>query len=278
MKIGCHVSIAGGIDKAPERAHDLGCEVFQVFTRSPQGGKAPELSQKIIFDFKSGMKNFGLAQAVVHTPYFINFGSAETRIFYGSVAVVRQELERASLLGAAFVITHLGSFKDLGEKKGFAQLVAGLEKSLERYVGSAQLLIENSAGAGEIIGDTFEEITAVISHPKLKKFHLGVCLDTCHAFASGYDMRGKAAVAQTLKSFEKIVGLQNLKAIHINDSQTDLGSRRDRHAHLGRGKIGLEGFKALLRHSALAKINLYLETEHDLVKEDLEILKKMRKE
>ncbi|MDP2933918.1 MAG: TIM barrel protein, partial [bacterium] len=109
MKVGCHVSIAGGVDKALERAADLGCEVFQMFTRSPQGGKAPELSQQIISDFKLGMKNFGLTEAVVHTPYFINFGSANNRIFYGSVSVVRQELERASLLGAAFVITHLGS-------------------------------------------------------------------------------------------------------------------------------------------------------------------------
>ncbi|MDP2933609.1 MAG: deoxyribonuclease IV, partial [bacterium] len=171
---------------------------------------------------------------------------------------------------------HLGSFKDLGEKKGFAQLITGLEKSLEGYVGSAQLLIENSAGAGEIIGDTFEEIKAVISNPKLKKFRLGVCLDTCHAFASGYDMRGKAAVEKTLKSFEKIVGLQNLKAIHVNDSQTDLGSHRDRHEHIGRGKIGMTGFKALLGHPKLSKINLYLETEHDLVKEDIVALKTIR--
>lgn len=276
MLFGCHVSIAGGINNAPERAADLGCEVFQIFSRSPQGGAAPQLSAEVVEKFQTGIKKYGFSQCLIHTPYFINYGSSNNRIFHGSVSIVRQELERASVLGVPFVVTHLGSYKDLGRKKGFAQLISGLEKTLAGYSGTAKLLIENSAGAGEIIGGEFEEIAAILQHKNLKKYRLGVCFDTCHAFASGYDLRSDAAVGETFKKFDKTVGLKNLMAIHANDSKIDIGGHRDRHDHIGRGKIGLAGFAAIVRHPKLQNLDMYLETEHDFVKEDLGILKKLR--
>lgn len=276
MKIGCHVSIGGGIQNAPKNAHDLGCEVFQVFTRSPRGGKAPELSDSVIKEFWSEMKKYGFSEFVIHTPYYINFGSKYNRIFFGSASVIREELERATRLKCKYVMTHLGSYKDLGRKKGFENLIAGLNKALGGYKGSARLLVEISAGAGEVMGGSFEEISKIINHPKLKKYKLGVCFDTQHAFASGYDLRVPKTVKKTIFEFDKIVGLKNLKVGHINDSKVGLGEKKDRHEHIGKGKIGLAGLKAFINYPKLKNINIYLETKHDSVKQDLKILKSFR--
>lgn len=276
MYFGAHVSIAGGVINAPKNAADIGCECFQMFTRSPQGGSIPLLDKKIAGDFKAHCKEYNQKQWVVHAPYFINFASANNRIYYGSVNTVRQELERASMLGASYLMTHLGSYKDLGHNKGLAQVTDGLFQTLKGYKGATQFLIEISAGSGEIIGDTFEEIAEIIQHKKLKKYDIGVCYDTQHGFAGGYDIRTKKTAAETLEKFDKIIGLEKLKVIHCNDSKTELGSRKDRHEHIGQGKIGLDGFEALLHSPQLKKINFYLETEHDLVREDLNILKKIR--
>ena len=148
---------------------------------------------------------------------------------------------------------------------------------LDGYKGETQFLIEISAGAGEIIGDTYEEIAEIIFDKKLKKYDIGVCYDTQHGFASGYDTRDKKAVDATLQLFDKIIGLDKLKMSHCNDSETELGSHRDRHAHIGEGKIGRAGFAALITHPKLKNINWYLETEHDKVEDDLKILKKIRR-
>ncbi|TAN34242.1 deoxyribonuclease IV [Patescibacteria group bacterium] len=276
MLFGAHVSIAGGLPNAPTNAARLGCEVFQMFTRSPQGGWVPPCDEAVAKEFKKNLKLAKQKECYVHTPYFINFASANPRVKHASVGVVRQELERASILGAKYLMTHLGSYKDLGAKKGYTQLVEGLEKILNGYKGTAKFLIEMSAGTGEIIGDTFEEIAEIIFHPKLKKYGIGVCFDTQHAFASGYDLRSAEAVGETLKKFDKIIGLEKLKLSHCNDSKTEFASRRDRHEHIGDGLIGLPGFSALLSDKRLQKINFVLETEHDKVGEDLKTLKKLR--
>lgn len=276
MKIGCHVSIAGGVFNAPANAEKLGCEVFQIFSRSPQGGPAPVLTPEIAEQFKAARSSYGFPQVLIHTPYFINFGSANPRIGFGSISIVRQELERASLLGVEYVVTHLGSYKDLGEEKGRAQVCAGLAKVLEGYKGTAQLLLENAAGSGEVIGGTFEGLAKILNDAKLIKYDIGVCFDTAHAFASGYDLRTKEAVKKTFAALDHIIGGSRLKAIHANDSKIDLGGKRDRHDHIGSGKIGADGFKAILHHPRLKKLNLYLETEHDLVAEDIKLLKKLR--
>ncbi|OGH94214.1 MAG: hypothetical protein A2538_01635 [Candidatus Magasanikbacteria bacterium RIFOXYD2_FULL_41_14] len=276
MLFGAHVSIAGGLTNAPKNAADLGCEVFQMFTRSPQGGSVPPLTTAIATDFKNACKAYNQKECVVHAPYFINFASGNPRIYHGSITVVRQELERASLLGAKYLMAHLGSYKDLGHDVGLAQVAQGLAEMLKGYKGETQFLIEIAAGAGEIIGDTFEEISEIMFHPRLKKYDIGVCYDTEHAFASGYDCRTPEAVDTTLKKFDKIIGLSKLKMAHCNDSKVELGAKKDRHEHIGDGHIGLSGFKALLTDKRLKNINFYLETEHDKVVKDLEIVKKIR--
>lgn len=273
MFIGCHVSIAKGIFEAPKRAADLGCECMQIFTRSPQGGKAPELTKEVVEKFKSQIKECGIKSTVVHTPYYINFASANNRILHGSINVVRDELERASLIGAEYVMTHLGTAKDLDKKEALKKTAEMLSKSLEGYSGKTKLLLENSAGAGEIIGDDLKELGNIIKKTKSNAI-AGICLDTQHSFASGYDWND---FENTLKKIDKELGLKNIKLFHINNSETELGSKKDRHAHLDSGKINLEAFEKIVKFAKKNKINLILETKHDQVEEDIKILKDFRK-
>lgn len=280
MKFGAHVSIAGGIFNAPANAKKIGCEVFQLFSRSPRGGSAPVLTAEIVGQFKSAMKENKQAECYIHTPYYINLASANNRIRYGSIKVIREELERASLLSVKYVMTHLGSANDLPRNQAIKKVTEGITKILNSYNGSALFLIENSAGSGNIIGDQFEEISQIINGiPRSARDVCGVCLDTCHAFASGYDLRNKKAVDETLEKFDKIIGLNYLKLIHANDSKTDLGKRVDRHEHIGLGKIGLEGFRVLVNHPKLKNINMIVETPDDekgSQESDLKILKRLK--
>lgn len=273
MKIGCHVSIAGGVFNAPERAQALGCEVMQIFSRSPQGGKTPELTPEIIQQFKLQAKTYKLQATYIHSPYYINFASANNRIRYSSVNAIKEELERASLLGAKYVMTHLGSAKDLGEEVGREKTIEMLIKTLENYKGSAKLLLENSAGAGAIIGDDLSELAYIIKKVKSSAI-AGICLDTQHSFASGYDWRD---FNTTIKRIDKEIGLKNIKLIHANDSLTECDSKRDRHAHIGKGLIGKKAFENIVKFAKENEIDMILETEHDAVMEDIELLKKMRK-
>lgn len=272
MNVGCHVSISGGIQNAPKNGHDLGCEVIQIFTRPPQGGKAPELTEEIIKKFKLEVENYNLKAIYVHTPYYINFASANNRIRYGSVSVVRDELERGSLLGAKYVMTHIGTAKELGQKEAVKKVVEMLKKSLEGYKGKTKLLLENSAGAGEIIGDDLKELALIIRGVKNDSI-TGICLDTQHSFASGYDWTD---FENTLKKVDKELGLDNIKLIHANDSQTDCGSNKDRHEHIGQGKIGLEAFKNIVNFAQKNNIDMLCETDWPGVKEDIKLLKYFR--
>lgn len=282
MKIGCHVSIAGGIENAPKRAADLGCECFQIFTRSPQGGKAAPITDVLVANMREQMAEHKQSEFVVHTPYYINFGSTANNIFYGSVSVVRDELERASMLGARYVMTHLGTFRDIGQKKGMEQVKKGLSKVLDGYKGAAHLLLEISAGAGQVIGDTFEELAELAQALKKNKGFGGICFDTQHAFASGYDLRTPAAVKKTFAEFDRVIGLDLLRMSHINDSKIELAGRKDRHDHIGEGQIGAKGIAAFLAFIAKQEKSqkqekpLILETEHDKVKADILALKAMR--
>jgi len=271
MNIGCHVSIAGGVQNAPERAHELGCTAMQIFTRSPQGGKAPEITPEIVLSFKSQVESYGIQAVYIHTPYYINFASANNRIRYGSVSVVRDEMERGSLLGAMYVMTHLGSAKELGQKESIAKTIEMLEKSLEGYAGSTKLLIENSAGAGEIIGDDLAEIKEIIDGVKSPAI-AGICLDTQHSFASGYDWRD---FEKTIDKVEKEIGIENIKLIHANDSKPEFASHRDRHEHIGKGNIGLEAFRDIVSFAKKNNIDMICETEKEDVAEDIKLLKSL---
>lgn len=275
MKFGAHVSIAGGIQNAPMNAAAIGCETFQMFSRSPQGGPAPKLTTDIVDAFLKGCEEHDLSDWVIHSPYYINFASGEERTRQSSIRIIREELERGTLINANYVMFHPGSAKDVGEKEAMAHCIAGIKKVLDGYTGTTRLLIEMSAGAGMVIGDTFEELAELldgIDHPEL-----GICFDTAHAFASGYDLRTAKDVEKTFGTFDKIIGLDRLKMSHCNDSKIELGGHKDRHEHLGKGFIGLDGFKAIVAYKRFTSVfNLYCETDPEGVSEDLKILKKFR--
>jgi len=281
MKIGAHISAAGGVFNAPLNANQHNAECYQFFSRSPRGGPAPKLTPKIINQFQINNKKYNYTHYYIHAPYYINLASSNKRIYYGSIEVLRQELERGSQLGAIGMMFHIGSSKDLGEIQAINQTVKALKTILKDYKGSCQLLIEISAGAGKIIGDTFEEIAEIIKKTETikTKNKIGVCFDTAHAFASGYDLRDKSAVTKTFNNFNKTIGLKRLKVIHTNDSKTDLNSHRDRHDHLGQGKIGKLGFQEIIKYFQKKKINLdfIMETPTDTgVIKDIKLLKKFK--
>jgi len=272
MNIGCHVSIAGGIWNAPKNGHNLGCEIVQIFTRAPQGGKAPELTPDVIKKFRLQVTGYRLQDVYIHTPYYINLASANNRIRYGSVSVVRDELERGNLLGAKYVMTHIGTAKELGQTEAMKKTIGMLKKSLEGYLGSTKLLLENSAGAGEIIGDDLKELKKIIDGVDSLAI-AGICLDTQHSFASGYDWRD---FENTIQKIDKEIGIENIKLIHANDSQTDCGSNKDRHEHIGQGKIGLDAFKNIVAFAKKNNIDMLCETEHPGVADDIKLLKSLR--
>lgn len=269
-RIGCHVSIAGGIVNAPERAAELGCEVFQMFSRSPQGGAAPKITPEIQREFKEQMEKHDQKECFIHAPYYINFASANKAIRSSSTRIIREELERGSLVGAKYVMFHPGSAKDLDREEALKITAEGVAKVMDGYTGSTELLLEISAGTGNVMGDTFEELHSIIT---MSGYDLGICLDTAHIFASGYDIRTSGEMNKVLDVISKTIGLKAVKLVHSNDSKVDLGARRDRHEHIGEGKIGRSGFEHMLE---AFKLDFILETEHDKVKEDIRILKDIR--
>lgn len=273
MYFGAHVSIAGGIDKAPERAVAIGCEVFQIFSRPPQGGNAVKISEALAEVFQTNFKKHNQKEFYIHTPYIINLASTDERIKSNSIRLIREDLERGSALGARYVMTHLGSAKELDRATANKMIVENLKKVFDKNY-ETELLIEISAGAGNIIGASFEDLAYFIEN--LKGYKIGICLDTAHMFASGYDLRTGEAVKTTFDLFDKIVGFKHLKLFHLNDSKIGLGERKDRHDHIGDGKIGIAGFEALAREPRLQKFNFICETESDKVAEDIKIMKQLR--
>lgn len=274
--IGAHVSITGGVDRAAARAKAQGCEVMQIFVQSPQAFKTPETSEKEAELFKVSLKTYGIKAVYVHAPYLINLASPNNRIRHGSIAIIQKNLDRASVLGCAYLMAHLGSYGHESHQEGLERLIKSVATILEAYAGSCGLLLEMSAGSGNIIGARFEEIHTILA--ALHAPSLGVCLDTVHVFASGYDMRNKASVDATIKEFDRIIGLPRLKLIHANDSAMSLGSKKDRHADIGDGFLGRDAFHALLHHPKLQKLNFILETPGSDKRrlKDVKLLKKLR--
>lgn len=277
MFFGAHISAAGGIDKIPERAEAIGAECVQFFLNSPYGGKRVAPIEELGESYKANAKKYKIKSSWVHSAYFINLASQNNRVYHGSISAIRKDLEGASVIGADGVIMHIGSAKDFPKDEYSAALekaAKGLEKIFEGYEASAELILEISAGAGQIIGSKLEEIA------KFLKGNVrigGFCLDTAHAFESGWKIRSAEEVKGLLDEVDKLIGLEKLKLIHCNDSKTPFESRKDRHEHLGKGEIGMEVFEALVRDERLANMHYVLETptEEGIV-EDLAILKKMR--
>ena len=292
MRFGLHISISEGVEKAPPRAIAQECECFQIFSRSPHGGAVRKIDADVAKKFRDNLPGKAM-DFFIHSPYYINFASSDNRIYHGSISAIRSEMEVADLLGARGVVTHLGSAKDMDGDEAKRKLVAGLVKIFESSPAdkegnaakqkyrkfSAKLLLEITAGSGSIMGDTFEEIAFFIKETEdvIGKDMLGVCFDTAHAFASGYDLRTAGAVRKTFADFDKAVGIDRIKLVHLNDSAADLDSHIDRHANIGKGKIGIEGITAILKELSSRDLDFVLETPVLYSDKDLEVLKEIRK-
>lgn len=275
-RIGLHVSAAGGADNAPDNAVATGCETFQFFSRSPRGGPAPVLSEERVAAFHEKCRRAKLTSAI-HAPYYINFASANNRISFGSTAVIREELQRGSLLGVKYLMTHLGSRKDLGQEGAIKQAVERIGAIFEKGDRfSTMLLLEISAGASDVLGDTFDELAAILNG--VGRDDIGICLDTCHLFASGYDVRTPEAITETMQTFKKHIPLSRFKLLHVNDSKFGFKEHKDRHADIGDGELGKETFRHLLHHPAFKGRDFILETpgEDDRRARDVALLKKLR--
>jgi deoxyribonuclease-4 len=276
-KIGAHVSIAGGVQNAPLNAQKAACETFQCFTRSPQGGPAPVLTDEVVAAFRRNMAAANIDHFSLHAPYYINIASLENRIRHSSITVIRDELERGSQLGASYLMFHPGSYTNQTFDEALGRVHKALATILDGYAGSCKLLIEISAGSGNVLGDTFREVADMMAPVKDAPGFGGVCFDTCHAFASGYDFTTPEAADGVLREFDTTIGLEWLKLTHVNDSKFGLGTHRDRHDHIGKGMIGTAGIAALLRTPAFSSIDWILETESEGQDEDIRALKNIRK-
>jgi len=265
MKFGAHVSIAGGINKSPLRAHRLGCECFQIFSRSPRGGNPSKLNVGIVESFLGECAKYNIAEYYIHTPYYIILCSEKKVLRDSSIAIIKEELERGSMLAAKYIMTHLGSSKETNRKQAVNMIVEGLKKIIDNTSFSTQLLLENTAGQGATIGDSFEELAEILDG--VRGSDIGICIDTAHLFASGYDIRTKEKFKETVRILYATIGIEKIKLFHGNDSKVDLGERKDRHEHIGKGKIGIKGFK---------NINMIVETPPEKAGGDIETLKNLR--
>jgi deoxyribonuclease-4 len=275
LKVGVHVSIAGSLDRAVDRAVALGCDTFQIFTRNPRGWRRRRLGEAEAQEFAGKLGASGIGPAVGHMPYLPNLASPKRAVYAKSVRALRAELATCDRLGIPYLVTHLGSHLGTGAEAGSARVIEAIDSALSEGSGNVMLLLENGAGSKNGVGATFEEI-ARIADGVGPKGRVGVCLDTCHAFAAGYDLRDESSLGETMDEFERTIGLGKLRVVHINDSKGGLGSGVDRHEHIGMGRIGDGGFRAILRHRALRGLPMILETPLDGRRDDLEDLRWVR--
>ena len=266
MSIGAHMSIAGGIACALERGADVGCETVQIFTKNNTRWKGKKITGRDMRDFAEARELNNIKPVVAHDCYLINLAGSNKQVHKKSVGAFAQEMQNARMLGLPYLIFHPGSHTGLGEEAGLNQIAKSLNLLLEQEADSSLLLLlETTAGQGTSLGWRFEQLAFIISHVE-KKEKVGVCYDTCHTFAAGYDIRTKEACQRTFREFDRIVGLEKLRAFHFNDAKRELGSRIDRHEHIGRGQIGLEGFRFILNDERFRSLPMILETS----KEDYE--------
>ena len=276
MKIGCHLSSSGGYMAMGQTAVSIGANVFQFFTRNPRGGAAKPIDKADVAAFNEYAAANGIGPILAHAPYTLNAAGAEERVREFAEMTMADDLKRLELTPGALYNFHPGSHVGQGAEKGI-ELIAGMLKRIFNNFGSAPsttVLLETMAGKGSEIGRNFEELRAIMD---LSGLDLGVCLDTCHVWDGGYDIVGN--LDGVLDEFDRIIGLDKLKAIHLNDTMNAFAAHKDRHEKIGKGKIGLEAFERIVNHPKLMNLPFYLETPCDLqgYKEEIELLKGLQK-
>ena len=269
MKIGMHVSIAEGLDKSIDNAVNMGCTALQIFTRNPRGWTSKPLLKNDIVNFKKRLESSKIDRlaTVAHMPYLPNFSSPEAAPFTRSLKSLIDEAKRCSKLGIPYLVAHLGSHKGLGDQKGIDTVVKAFTKAAKETPSDVIFLLENNVGFKHSVGSKFEEIASIFFQLKpLDRF--GICFDSCHAFAAGYDLRTEKTAFSTLEKFDESVGLKHIKLIHLNDSKGEIGCNIDRHEHLGLGHIGKEGLGKIIKFANSKKIPIIMETPIDDRRDD----------
>lgn len=259
MRIGVHVSIAGRIYEAIDRAVELGCETIQIFSRNPRGWQASRLDPKDAAEFRKRKKEALIFPVLVHIPYIINLATPDDKLIKKSIQAYIEDLERTDALGSEYFVTHLGSHVGSGEEAGIKRFAESINIILKKIRPKCMILLENTAGQGSNLGYTFKHIKMIMSKI-IDKNKIGVCLDTEHAYGAGYDVATKECLEKTLKEFDNLIGIDKIKAVHYNDSKAELGSRVDRHEHVGKGNIGKEGMKRIITHPKLRHLPFVMET------------------
>lgn len=259
--LGSHLSIAGGYYKATDTAAALGLQTVQIFTKNNNQWQGKPLTPDDIQRFRDGVERAGLQVPCAHNSYLINVASPKEELWRKSVEALVIEVERAEALGLAGVVMHPGSCVDSCEADGLAKIITALDEVHERTPGvTVQLWLETTAGQGSCLGHRFEHLGAILAGVQQPE-RLGVCVDTCHIFAAGYPLGTPAEYQQTFDEFERLIGTSRIRAFHLNDSKKPLGSRVDRHEHIGEGCLGLEPFRHVLNDPRFAGLPMYLETE-----------------
>ncbi|HUT13895.1 MAG TPA: deoxyribonuclease IV [Thermoguttaceae bacterium] len=258
--LGAHMSIVGGHHMAVERAHLCGCDCVQLFTKNNTQWRAKDLTAAEGRLFRDALARWGISHPIAHDSYLINLASPDRNLWRKSIDAFVEELRRAETLGIPYVVTHPGAYTTSSEARGLRRISRALDEVHEQTRGSkARCLLETTAGQGTSIGWRFEHLAAILDGVK-DPDRLDVCFDTCHVFAAGYAMGTLDAYRATMRAFGATVGVKRIKAFHLNDSRRELGSRVDRHAHIGRGRMGLEPFRHLLCDRRFRKVPMYLET------------------
>ncbi len=260
MRIGAHISIAGGVAKTVDRAKAAGCEAVQIFSGNPRGWKIVPFDPAAAVEFRRRCREEEIYPVFIHSPYLINLSAPDPEIYEKSLAAFRDDLRRSDLLGADGFVIHVGYHRGEGMEAGVAKMADSLRETLSALPDlKTTILLENTASAGSSLGHRFENIAEIITRAGTGE-KLGFCFDTCHAFVSGYDVSSAAGLDGTLEEIDRRIGLNRLKLVHFNDSKYGLGSRRDRHQHIGEGEIGRAGMRRIARHPLLRDKALILET------------------
>ncbi len=258
-ELGAHVSAAGGVDKAPARAAEIDAAVLQLFTKQPNRWAEKEIPDETAEAFRAERSRYGIRTAVSHDSYLINLATPDAELFEKSYRSFRMELERCVALGLEYLVTHPGNATDGNVERGLEQNAQAVDRALDEVGGDTMVLLETTAGSGKVLGATFEQLAAMIERiDSRRRARVGICLDTCHVWVAGYDLRED--YDGVFSRFDDTIGLDRLKLFHLNDSVGGLGSRRDRHANIGEGTLGDEPFRRLINDSRFHSVPKVLET------------------
>ena len=276
VQIGAHVSISGSIANAITNASERECSAFQVFTSNPRGWHAKDLTDDDITNYKNNLSqsNIDRFATVAHMPYLPNLSSPEISVYEKSIHTMIREVERCDKLGIPYLVTHLGSHKGTGEDKGIQRLVGALTE-VAKTSKDVTILLENTAGQKNSVGSDFTQLAEIFFGLKPAS-RFGICIDTCHAFAAGYDLRNEKNVKDVFEKFDSEIGLKHIKLIHLNDSKGELGCHLDRHEHIGLGHIGEAGLSQVVKLANKNKIPIILETPIDERRTDFENIRKAK--